>query len=55
VDLLISNGADIHQRDIRNCTPLIHSIKRRNIDIIKYLVQKGADINVQDDQGQTPL
>nr|MBP8083685.1 ankyrin repeat domain-containing protein [Spirochaetota bacterium] len=36
-------------------TPLLISIKKGDTDIIKLLVEKGADINVYDSTGKTPL
>jgi len=43
-------GADVNQEDKYNCTPLIQACCRRNSkkkkkNIIKYLIEQGADIN----------
>jgi hypothetical protein len=46
--LLIKNGADIHYE---NDSLLINSCKaNHNYSFIKYLIDKGADVNVQDGQ-----
>ncbi|EAY09531.1 hypothetical protein TVAG_102810 [Trichomonas vaginalis G3] len=44
--------------DIKDCeekTVLHYSVENKNIEITKYLVLHGADINLQDKLGRTPL
>jgi ankyrin repeat protein len=36
-------------------TPLMKASWEGEIDIAKYLIEKGADVNAEDDSGQTPL
>lgn len=36
-------------------TPLMLSISVRNLDIVKYLIEKGANVNASTDQGMSVL
>ncbi|OEJ14534.1 hypothetical protein BFL38_05715 [Brachyspira hampsonii] len=57
VKLLVENGADINFYK-GGSTALISACEyshERNIDVIKYLVSKNADINAQDNEGNTAL
>ena len=42
VEDLISAGANVNARDNKNLTPLWYACKSGNLDIVKYLVSKGA-------------
>jgi ankyrin repeat protein len=57
--LLIENGADVNAKNRQTGdAPLNDLISREGKDvlsIIKYLLDKGADINSHDDHGDTPL
>lgn len=55
---LIKNGADVnsHDRQFENLIALHVACYRDNTEIIKYLLDNGADMNAQsDDEGHTPL
>ena len=52
--LLVAAGADVNQRDVENCTPLMLCDPCRS-DVTKFLLESGADVNVRDDEGFTPL
>lgn len=52
-ELLIANEADLDLRDENDISPL--SISIDNIEITKLLVNKGADIEITDFEGDTPL
>ena len=56
---LISNGADLNSKDINGNTPLHLSIKNSSreetIDVFKKLLLKGAERQIQNDKGETPL
>lgn len=53
--LLIESGAKINEPDNAGNTPL-HSAADdwHNLDTIKYLVLKGADLNTKNHNGKTP-
>ncbi len=38
-----------------NITPLMWLAQNGNIEGVKYLVEKGSDINIKDEDGQTAL
>lgn len=59
VKLLIDRGANVHQKYRKNQN-ILHlameqSTQQPSQQIIKLLLQKGVDINGQDDYGRTPL
>ena len=57
VKLLVENGADVNFYK-GGSTALISACEyspERNIDVIKYLVSKNANINAQDNEGDTAL
>jgi len=54
---LESNGADLNSQDPldRNWTPLMIAIFHQQRDVIKYLLTRGVNLNVQDRDGETAL
>ena len=55
VKLLISHGADIHQRNFRGATPLMGAAGAGDIAVVRYLIERGADVNARDNDGYTAL
>lgn len=57
IDLLLERGASIHAVNEDDETPLLYVIKHRPqaIDLVEYLISKGADVNLGDRLGLTPL
>lgn len=58
VTLLINSGADINGTDIQNQSILHHAVinpKNTGIKYVKYLIEKGANVNAKDVYGYTPL
>src|SRR3990167_747794 len=57
VQFLLEKGADVHQKNtnVHDETPLHLAAQDYNLYIIKLLLQYGADINVVNGKGQTPL
>lgn len=56
--LLLHHGADVNakSKDRLNRSPLALVINQdRNTEVVKLLIDQGADINTRDDYGQTPL
>ena len=54
-DLLLKNGADIHQKNKRGENLLFMAIKNDSPKVLEYLLKKGLDVNATDDMGNTPL
>lgn len=56
VELLIESGADVNQLDALGRNALMYA-STENIDLWKYLIEKGCDVNLQssDDEPTTPL
>ena len=54
VKLLVENGADVNccKNDL---TPAINAVRLGSLVILRYLVEEGADINLQNINGMTPL
>uniref|UniRef100_A0A6G6AB86 Ankyrin repeat-containing protein n=1 Tax=Borely moumouvirus TaxID=2712067 RepID=A0A6G6AB86_9VIRU len=48
INLLLEYGADINQYDDKGWTPLMLSIFNMKIDVIKFLLEKGANTNKSD-------
>ena len=59
VEFLIEKRRDlVYSVDISNSTPLHYSISNiheNQTEIIRILIEKGADPNCQDEDGNTPL
>jgi ankyrin repeat protein len=54
-DLLHHNGADPHSRGIRMRTPLHSAAYFGNLEVVQKLIEYGADISAEDQNGHTPL
>jgi ankyrin repeat protein len=48
-------GADVNARDHNGYTPLHHAASRGDVDLIRYLVSKGADVKAVARTGQTTV
>lgn len=55
VNLLIDHGCDINLRDADKATPLMVACLRGQDDVIKTLLDRGADPDLVDDHGRTVL
>jgi ankyrin repeat protein len=51
----IDNGADVNEVGSEGTTPLIEAIYRRRDNLVKFLLEKGADPNLKNEKGITPL
>ncbi|KAK0051497.1 ankyrin repeat domain-containing protein 50 [Biomphalaria pfeifferi] len=52
IDLFLRNGAKLEDTDEIGCTALI---KSPSVEVLKYLIDKGAEVNRQDNKGLTAL
>ncbi|MGL5804455.1 MAG: ankyrin repeat domain-containing protein, partial [Xenococcaceae cyanobacterium] len=43
---MIENGCDVNIREAEDCTPLIAAVRVGNLEMVKLLVELGADVNV---------
>jgi ankyrin repeat protein len=57
VKALLDAGAKVNLREARGLTPLMLAvaIDRQNLDVIRMLIAKGAEVNAKDPAGQTAL
>ena len=55
IDLLIQRGADIHETTVTGETPLHYAVHLGREDVVRFLLQKGADPLVEANDGSTPL
>ncbi|ORX87446.1 ankyrin [Anaeromyces robustus] len=51
--ILVNNHLDINIKDENENTPLVYAFKNRQPDIVKYLIENGADIYNKNKQGET--
>ena len=52
---LIARGADVNARDDENWTPLHFAAREDSPEIVRLLIDTGADIDVLNDTGQAPI
>ena len=56
VKKLIEDGININFQDLTTCyTALIYASQKGYLDICKLLIDSGADVNIQDKHGSSPL
>ena len=55
VRLLVAHGADINKRDVDTWTPLHAAAANGHADIVKYLMDKGANTETLTEDGETAL
>ena len=48
-------GNDLNHQDYYQCTPLRLAVERENVDIVRLLLQLGADSRIKDNLSRTPL
>jgi ankyrin repeat protein len=54
VELLLKNGANPNERQM-GITALITACNRGHVDVVRILLEKGADVNAKDWEGWTAL
>ena len=59
IELLLANGANVNNvirgGYLNKTPPLIHAVRNNLIDIYKILIAKGAEVNIPNSEGSTPL
>ena len=55
VKLLIANGADVNQKNVRGATALMAAAIDGLPSVVRYLLERGADVNASDKNGTTAL
>jgi ankyrin repeat protein len=55
IRFLLENGADPNLRDDRGSCPLIEAAMSKNYEVVDLLLEMGADINAQENNGKTAL
>ena len=55
VKSLIKEGWDVNEKDYNHWTPLHYAAQDGLYDIAEFLIISGAEIDVKDDYGNTPL
>ena len=55
IPIILSKGADVDAVDFVGRTSLFYSVRTGNIADIKILIKAGADLNISDKYGHTPL
>lgn len=53
--ILISHGADIHQRNVLKNTAIFYSVQEGHEGMTRFLLKNGADVNCFNSMYQTPL
>jgi ankyrin repeat protein len=56
-EVFIDNGADVNAKDKHSHTPLYFAVRKKDIDTVKLLIAKGANVNVKEEKkgGASPL
>lgn len=52
---LVDAGADSDLVDNNGQTPLFYAIKNGKLDVVEYLAERGANVNVIDKKNITPV
>ena len=55
IKTLVAEGTDVSARDLYNSSPLMHASNYNCVHTIQCLLDFGAEINLQDVEGYTPL
>lgn len=56
VQRLIEEGEDVNAFDLANVTyPLLWAVRQGHVDLVRYMLERGADIAAQGEEGESPL
>jgi hypothetical protein len=53
--LCVEKGADVNAKNSMGVTAVMGAANRGSDDMLEYLVQRGARLDVKDNEGRTPL
>lgn len=53
--LVEEKGYDVDEIDSKGYTPLFCAVEKSDLEMIKYLIEKGADVNAYNKNGATAL
>ena len=53
--MLLDKGLNINAKDDKSVTPLHVAVENDNVEMVKFLIEHGANVNHQDYHGNTPL
>ncbi len=53
--LITQYKANVNAQDAHGASPALYAAKRNDLNILKYLVEKGADLRLSDLLNKTPL
>lgn len=53
VEILVTNGAKLGARDVADRAALHFAASAPNVEILRYLIDAGADVNCEDGLGST--
>lgn len=51
INLLLANIKDINQQNKKGVSALAFAVKNNSLEVVKFLLEKGADVNAIDDNG----
>ena len=54
-EIILEDSSYVNAKDVKGNTPLFYAARPCALDIIKFLLSKGADINEKCQKGYTPL
>ena len=55
LDVLLQHGANVHDQDIQGSSALHYAAANGRVEIVQRLLSSGADANLRDSEGRTPL
>ena len=53
LQFLVKNGADLNIKNSQSYTPLMLAVIKNNIDMVRALLDAGADTSITDNKGRT--
>lgn len=52
-DLLLEKGANVNATDFHSMSPLMYAAKENKLELVKRLIEAGADVNHADEEGRS--